>query len=104
MPSAPRMVAAIGTAGPGKTRAAVPQAARAAGSIPARTSTPRSSRSSRRSSRGRSSEIAVCRSRIASGLAGASSHAASVSSPARVRAVQRRSKSDPRPKRSRSAA
>ena len=45
-----------------------PQAARAAGSMPPRTSTPSSSRSSRRSSRGRSSATAACRCRIVRAL------------------------------------
>ena len=71
---------------------------------PARTSAPRIARSSRRSIRGRSSAIAAWRAPISSRGAGASSQAASVSSPAFVRAVQRRSKSEPTPKRSRSAA
>ena len=64
------MVATTKTALPENSRWLVPQAARAAGSMPPRTSTPRSSRSSRRSSWGRSSAIASCRWRIVSGAAG----------------------------------
>ncbi len=59
---------------------------------------------SRKSNRPLSSFAAAWRARTSSGGAGASSHRARVSSPARVRAVHSNSKTEARPKRSRSRA
>ena len=95
VPSTPSTVAMIAMPRPEKPAWRFPMPRVQPGRLPWRTSAPSSSRSSRRSSCGRSSRIAACRSAIDSGLAGASSQAASVSSPERVRAVHNRSKSEP---------
>ena len=75
-----------------------------AGSTAARILPPRTARSSRRSTRPRSSSTAPCRGSTVARSAGSASQRARVSSPARVRAVPRRSMRDPLPARSRSAA
>ena len=83
---------------------AVPQETTASRSTLADTSAASMARFSRRSSWPRSSATASCRARTSSGPAGASNQAASASSPRRVRAMHKRSKSEPLPNRSRSSA
>ena len=92
------------SARPAGVRRAVARVVRASGRTVAATSSPRTARSSRRSRRGVSACTAACRARTAAGSDGASSQAASVSSPMLVRAAHSSSNSEPSPKRSRSAA
>ena len=99
-----RTAARIGIIPEVKLALAFPQSASRPGRTPKARSSPVVERFSRNLTRGLRSIAAAWRARTSSGGAGASSHRASVSSPARVRAVHSNSKSEALPKRSRSRA
>ena len=101
--TAAQMPKSSGTSGPMPTGGDAAHRATA----PVRLTVPssaRTARSSRKSSWPLSSSTAACRARTSSMAAPLFNHAASVSSPASVRAVLISSKSEPRPNRSRSRA